>query len=1186
MSEPQPSNSSKLKTTATALTGFYSATSTSDANVDKPATNPFLLKKKKKSRSTLVSLELIRNLSTDLKTPQEMAAGGDLDGLKAYCEVYGFGMKERDEHQATLLHHAATTNQVEVMQYLIDSGIDLNATDKDGHTALHVAVLQGHVDALNLLLDSGIDDTILNKDKDAALHISARSPNTDTLAAFLQHPEIDLVVTGYRKRTPLHIVSQIDNLPAAEVIHNSVLVQEQFKKKTGFRLCAADEDDLTPIHLAARMGSHRVLDFFMSKCKEHGYPPEVVLGFIDEENSTPLHAAIDGGHSQVVKVLLKHGADPLVLKDDQIPPFLLACSQGRLEMIETILQVNTRDAIACTDVYGHSCLHHSGQAINSNQVISFLVKKGAPLDTLNNKGQTPLMMSIIAGSTCGVATLLKLGADPLIKDSKGCNILHYTVIQNRRKISSMLLELPCASTLVVDVDNERNSPIHHALKLARCQFVTPMIHVIQYKLKNIKDCNGNNYLHLAAFSGNWRALSILLEIVECYKLLNETNNGGLTPLHSAALNGHTRCVEVLLSHGAMIHKCHCGLTPFMCCCINGHAEAARVLFSAHPFQLRWSDDKGRNALHLGAQSGNPELIIYLLDIGIPITHNYARESFFEILIDRNDTKSAAAVIEHERYEECLDLVSSIRPHPMLNLIIHMPEIARKVLDRSFTKANLTRAHPEYWEKFDFQYLHLKGSFREAESEDIDGEKKQLMADQQSMKSHVIKYKGSVKESERPVTGPVSKSCSKLAHLETVRLMVKHDRGLLLTHPVSNAYLKSKWRSYGRWAHIILSAFVFFQVLFLSLFTALIPNPSVIQASFNNEGINCTNGTNGTSNCPEFSVFSNACRFISIGFAALNTIIWLGTVVQVRMEALNIVKNHYVFIDLMSVIFTVYYLIPTNGLHTAHWEAGAVAVFFAWFSLILRIQLFDLFGVYITMFLAITRRAFQVLLICFLFILSFGLSFYILTGNLKQYSTIGYSLFLNFGHLLGEIDYETFVAEDVEGNLQFSWLTYMFVISLAILMAIVIMNLLIGLAVGDIDEIRSNAIAEKKSNEVNFFSKIDILIPSRLLKRLNQPFHISYPNHPTSIMKRVWRFCWQAIKGEDASLSDDDDTKADKEVEQKIKDITKLKEKVEELTMSQDRLHATLNQMKEVQESMMKMMMTLNAERESEDDSDK
>lgn len=571
-----------------------------------------------------------------------------------------------------------------------------------------------------------------------------------------------------------------------------MLVNEHFKKKAGFRLCAADEDDLTPIHLAARKGSHRVLDSCMSKCKAHGYPPEVVLGFIDEENCTPLHAAIDG---EVVEVLLKHGANPVVDKDSQVPPFLMACSQGKFKMIEIMLKSNnSEEVIKCQDVYGQTCLHHCARAINSSHIIPYLVQRGAYVNSTDNKGQTPMMMSIVAGSTSGVKTLLELGADVLIKDIDGKNALHHAVTRNRKKIVNLLLELESACTLVVDGDKNHNSPIHHALKHGLSALVSPMIAVIRYKLKNIKDCNGNNYLHLAANGGNWKALNILLEIPECLKLLNETNNHGATPLHSAAYKGHLRCAEILLSHGAMTHKCHSGFTPFLSACCKGYAEVARILFNAHPFQLKWTNDKGCSALHIAASSGNPHIITLLLDLGVPpVTHNFEMESFLDLLILNNHIKGAAAAIEHSRYQECLDLVSPIHSHPMVNLIIYMPEIARMVLDRSHGKADLASANPDYWQSFDFKYLRLteypKHSSPGEEEVDCmeDDEITPMFGDEkETMHAHVVKYKGSVKQPQRATAYKEKGDCPKLAHMKTLQTMIKYDRGSLLTHPVCNA----------------------------------------------------------------------------------------------------------------------------------------------------------------------------------------------------------------------------------------------------------------------------------------------------------------------------------------------------------------------------------------------------------------
>ena len=156
-------------------------------------------------------------------------------------------------------------------------------------------------------------------------------------------------------------------MEALEILHNSISLTTVFKEKGSFRLCAADDDNLTPIHLAARLGSARTLDYMMSKCMSHGYPSEVVLSFLDEENSTPLHAAVDGGH---YSVLLKHGADTTHIKEDQPPPIHVACSQSKLDMVRVMVEHAGKKILQSHDQFGQTPLHRAASGINCTHVLS------------------------------------------------------------------------------------------------------------------------------------------------------------------------------------------------------------------------------------------------------------------------------------------------------------------------------------------------------------------------------------------------------------------------------------------------------------------------------------------------------------------------------------------------------------------------------------------------------------------------------------------------------------------------------------------------------------------------------------------------------------------------------------------------------------------------------------------------
>lgn len=400
-------------------------------------------------------------------------------------------------------------------------------------------------------------------------------------------------------------------------------------------------------------------------------------------------------------------------------------------------------------------------------------------------------------------------------------------------------------------------------------------------------------------------------------------------------------------------------------------------------------------------------------------------------------------------------------------------------------------------------------------------------------------------------------------------MVRFNRVSLLTHPVTENYLKSKWRNYGRWVQLVKILIIVLHIIFLLAFTFLAPSPvemrEAIQSSCGDSG-NCSN----TNSTVEFSPAANVARFITIGFTTINLIHWLVSVLRLGIaESLNVSRNIFVIIDILSVLLTYIFLIPWSSLNEVIWEAGALASFFTWFSLVLTIQLFDLFGVYVTMFLAITRTAFQVLLIGFLFIIAFAISLYILAGNTQEFSTLGYSLFTNFAHLLGEIDYVYFIEKDASGQLFFSTITFIFVIVIAIIMAIVVQNLLIGLAVGDIDLIKRNAIAETRAIEIGFYKRIDAIIPRKLFWQLDKGHHTTFPNKSVNIVRFIWRYLWKSIKGEDPTKEEIDSNISALSSGSKNMDnqISGLNQRIDELALSQEKIMDMLTQILSGQQNL-------------------
>ena len=85
-----------------------------------------------------------------------------------------------------------------------------------------------------------------------------------------------------------------------------------------FWLYAKDDDDLTPLHVTAHSESVACsLEIMIVHTQGIGYLVENILSFLDKENSTPLHSVVGMGYTEVVEVLMKYSASPILMKNDQ-----------------------------------------------------------------------------------------------------------------------------------------------------------------------------------------------------------------------------------------------------------------------------------------------------------------------------------------------------------------------------------------------------------------------------------------------------------------------------------------------------------------------------------------------------------------------------------------------------------------------------------------------------------------------------------------------------------------------------------------------------------------------------------------------------------------------------------------------------------------------------------------------------
>lgn len=174
-------------------------------------------------------------------------------------------------------------------------------------------------------------------------------------------------------------------------------------------LSRPDADGIPSLHWAALNGRWLVCKYLL----DHGVAVDVLGG---DQSAPAIHWAICKGHSSVVALLIRFGAD-WRLCDLQGYNSMHVAAQNGQEMILLLLKAQGAD-INTSDKAGRSPLMWAAYRGHA-PAVQFLIQNGADLNQQDEAGRTPFHWSIIKGQAVCSAKMAKAGAAFDLRDVEG-----------------------------------------------------------------------------------------------------------------------------------------------------------------------------------------------------------------------------------------------------------------------------------------------------------------------------------------------------------------------------------------------------------------------------------------------------------------------------------------------------------------------------------------------------------------------------------------------------------------------------------------------------------------------------------------------------------------------------------------------------------------------------------------------
>lgn len=667
-----------------------------------------------------------------------------------------------------------------------------------------------------------------------------------------------------------------------------------------------------------------------------------------------------------------------------------------------------------------------------------LLKTGAELHFTDPNGITALHLAAFSGCTDSTKLLIDRGVD-VNAQAKCYTPLHCSAFGNSAVTAELLIKYGASILTNTNKVSCEESLLHCAVRANALDCVK--LFIKEGADVNSLQPNGTNPIHLAADLGLNDCLKILLDsegsdpnIRICIREKEST------ALHLAADEGNSECVKLLLAKGADAKlKNHRGFTALHLAARTSSFDCVRELLESGRAEPNAEDFDQRTPLH--AAVGKSDSAIAILNLLIAKNANVNHKDVYGF--------TALHLAALDGLAQCVEL-----------LIYHGADVTTKSKKGTSALNVITRKTPASLAMINHK---LDAAITMHQSQESSTREIELELDFRQLLQHCHPRE--------------------ISYLNT---FVDEGQKEFLEHPLCSAFLYIKWGKIRKY-YIARLVFCFITILFLTLYvlTALAHS--------------CYNGSKDMNEtlkdqelCQKQSILGDLLRknpfviemqwwvlVVIIIFEIFRKLYGLTGYTSVRLY-LSQVENIIEWFVIMSVFLCSYVFSGRTEIWQNH--VAAFAVLLGWTNLMLMIGQLPIFGVYVAMYTKVQGEFAKLFMAYSCMLVGFTISFCVIFPSSPVFSNPLMGFITVLVMMIGEQDL-SLLTNDPDGKdppvlLEIS-AQITFVLFL-LFVTVILMNLLVGIAVHDIQALKKTAELSKLVRQTKLISYIESALFNRYL----------------------------------------------------------------------------------------------------------